>query len=46
MELLKFIEVRFRNGVKITDDEIKAYYEKTILPEYQKRNVTPPLPRQ
>jgi peptidyl-prolyl cis-trans isomerase SurA len=42
MQLLKFIEVRFRNGVKIKDDEVKAYYEKTMLPEYAKRNVTPP----
>jgi peptidyl-prolyl cis-trans isomerase SurA len=42
MELLKFIEVRFRNGIKISDDEIKTYYEKTMLPEYAKRSVTPP----
>jgi peptidyl-prolyl cis-trans isomerase SurA len=42
MQLLKFIEVRFRNGIRITDDEIKTYYEKTMLPEYVKRNVTPP----
>ena len=42
MELLKFIEVRFRNGIRISDDEIKAYYEKTMLPEYAKRNATPP----
>lgn len=42
MQLLKFIEVRFRNGVKIKDDEIQAYYEKTLLPEYKKRNATPP----
>jgi peptidyl-prolyl cis-trans isomerase SurA len=42
MELLKFIEVRFRNGITITDDEIKTYYEKTMLPEYAKRSVTPP----
>jgi peptidyl-prolyl cis-trans isomerase SurA len=42
MELLKFIEVRFRNGIKITDEEIKTYYEKTMLPEYAKRSVTPP----
>jgi peptidyl-prolyl cis-trans isomerase SurA len=42
MELLKFIEERFRNGVKITDAEAKTYYEKTMLPEYAKRNVTPP----
>lgn len=42
MELLKFIEVRFRNGIAISDDQIKTYYEKTMLPEYAKRNVTPP----
>jgi peptidyl-prolyl cis-trans isomerase SurA len=42
MQLLKFIEVRFRNGIRITDAEIKAYYDKTMLPEYVKRNVTPP----
>jgi peptidyl-prolyl cis-trans isomerase SurA len=42
MRLLKFIEVRFRNGIKISDAEIKAYYETSMLPEYAKRNVTPP----
>jgi peptidyl-prolyl cis-trans isomerase SurA len=42
MQLLKFIAVRFRNGISISDAEIKAYYEKTMLPEYAKRNVTPP----
>jgi len=42
MELLKFIEVRFRNGIKVSDAEIKEFYEKRMLPEYAKRNVTPP----
>ena len=42
MELLKFIEVRFRNGIKISDAEIKEFYEKRMLPEYAKRNVAPP----
>jgi peptidyl-prolyl cis-trans isomerase SurA len=42
MELLKFIEVRFRNGIAISDDQIKTYYEKTMLPAYAKRNATPP----
>jgi peptidyl-prolyl cis-trans isomerase SurA len=42
MELLKFIEVRFRNGIKISDAEIKEFYEKRMLPEYAKRNVTAP----
>lgn len=42
MELLRFIEVRFRNGIQISEAQIKDYYEKTMLPEYAKRNVTPP----
>jgi hypothetical protein len=42
MQLLKFIEVRFRNGIRISDDDIKNYFEKTMLPEYAKRHVTPP----
>ena len=42
MELLKFIEVRFRNGITISDQQIEDYYQKTMLPEYAKRNVTPP----
>ena len=42
MELLRFIEVRFRNGIRISDDEIKEYYEKTMLPEYAKQKAAPP----
>jgi peptidyl-prolyl cis-trans isomerase SurA len=42
MQLLKFIDVRFRNGIRIKDEEIQTYYEKTMLPEYAKRNVKPP----
>jgi peptidyl-prolyl cis-trans isomerase SurA len=42
MELLRFIEVRFRNGIRVSNDEIKDYYEKTMLPEYAKQKVTPP----
>ncbi|WP_158943221.1 SurA N-terminal domain-containing protein [Granulicella sp. S190] len=42
MVLLKFIEVRFRNGIKISDAEIKEFYETKMLPEYTKKNVAPP----
>jgi peptidyl-prolyl cis-trans isomerase SurA len=42
MELLRFTEVRFRNGISISDDEIKTYYEQTMLPEYARQKVTPP----
>lgn len=42
MEVLRFIEQRFRAGVLITHDEIQNYYEKTMLPEYAKQGTTPP----
>jgi hypothetical protein len=42
MELLQFIELRFRSGIKITDDEVAAYYKDELLPEYARRNVKPP----
>jgi peptidyl-prolyl cis-trans isomerase SurA len=42
MQLLRFIEVRFRNGITISDQQISDYYTKTMLPEYAKRNVIPP----
>src|SRR5271170_4001115 len=32
MQLLKFIEVRFRNGIRIKDEDVQNYYEKTMLP--------------
>jgi peptidyl-prolyl cis-trans isomerase SurA len=42
MQLLKFVEARFRSGISVSDDEIKAYYEKTMLPEYARRKAPPP----
>lgn len=41
MQLLRFVQARFQN-VDITEDQIKEYYEKTMLPEYQRQRVTPP----
>jgi hypothetical protein len=42
MRLLKFIEVRFRSGIKITNAEIKEFYDKKMVPEYEERKVAPP----
>ena len=42
MEILKFIELRFRSGIEITPAEIKNYYDKNMLPEYAKVKATPP----
>jgi hypothetical protein len=44
MQILKFIEMRFRMGIRIEPAAIKTYYEKTLLPEYAKQNAAaPPL---
>ena len=42
MEVLAFIELRFRMGVKISPEEIQTYYEKTLLPQYAAKQATPP----
>jgi len=42
MEILKFIETRFRAGIEITPAQIKDYYQKNMLPEYAKVKATPP----
>ncbi|MCL2660376.1 MAG: SurA N-terminal domain-containing protein [Acidobacteriaceae bacterium] len=42
MQLFRFIQIRFRGGVHITDDQIREYYEKTMLPEYERQKVAPP----
>jgi hypothetical protein len=42
MEVLAFIELRFRMGIKITPEEIREYYQKTMLPQYAALHVTPP----
>jgi peptidyl-prolyl cis-trans isomerase SurA len=42
MQLLRFIEVRFRNGIKISESEIRQFYETRMAPEYAKRNVPAP----
>ena len=42
MEVLQFIDLRFRGGIRIPQTEVKAYYDKTMLPEYSRLKVTPP----
>ena len=44
MEVLAFIEQRFRMGIRILPAEIEEYYTKTMLPEYAAQGVeAPPL---
>ena len=44
IEVLRFIEDRFRAGIfdTITPAQIDEYYQKTMVPAYQKQHVEPP----
>jgi hypothetical protein len=42
VEMLQFIEERFRLGIQITPEQIKSYYEQTLLPAYAGRHAEPP----
>jgi hypothetical protein len=42
MEVLNFIEIRFRSGITISDAEIQDYYDKTLLPQYAKQHAVAP----
>jgi len=43
VEILSFIETRFRQGVNISPEEIDTYYKNTLLPQYAKGEAVPPL---
>lgn len=42
MTVLNFIEERFQMGVNITPAQIQSYYQKTLLPEYQRQQAPAP----
>jgi peptidyl-prolyl cis-trans isomerase SurA len=41
LQVMKFIDYRFRQFVVVDTKEIEAYYQNQFLPELQKRNVVP-----
>jgi hypothetical protein len=43
MAVLRFIELRFRSGIRITPEEIQKYYQETLVPKYAKPQDAPPL---
>jgi hypothetical protein len=43
LQILRFIELRFRQGISISPEEIKAYYTDTLLPQYPPGQATPTL---
>jgi hypothetical protein len=42
MEILDFVRVRFRTGIRITKPEIETYYKEQLVPEFASRKLTPP----
>ncbi|MFZ0744595.1 MAG: peptidylprolyl isomerase [Terracidiphilus sp.] len=43
LEILHFIEMRFRQGISISHQEIETYYHDTLLPQYPSGETVPPL---
>jgi peptidyl-prolyl cis-trans isomerase SurA len=43
LKILSFIEMRFRQGIRITPEEIQAYYQDKLVPQYPSGQTPPPL---
>jgi peptidyl-prolyl cis-trans isomerase SurA len=43
LEILNFIEQRFRQGIQISQQQIETYYNDTLLPQYKQGETPPPL---
>jgi len=44
MEILRFIDIRFRTGIRISKQEVADYYQKSIVPGYEKeKQKAPPV---
>jgi peptidyl-prolyl cis-trans isomerase SurA len=43
LEILRFIELRFRQGIQISQQQIDTYYHDVLLPQYAPGDAIPPL---
>jgi peptidyl-prolyl cis-trans isomerase SurA len=43
IEILRFIELRFRQGIRIAPEEVEGYYREKLLPLYPPGQTPPPL---
>ena len=43
LEILRFIELRFRQGIHISPEEVEAFYRQKLLPLYLPGQTAPPL---
>lgn len=42
MQILNFVEVRFRTGIRIAKPEIEKYYQDKLVPQFEARKLPPP----
>ena len=43
IEILNFVEQRFKQGLSIPQQDVEAYYHNTLVPQYQAGQTVPPL---
>jgi hypothetical protein len=43
LEILRFIELRFRQGMQIPAEQVEKYYRETLVPQYAAGETVPPL---
>ena len=43
LEMIRFIEIRFRQGIRISQQDIEAYYRTKLVPNYTPGTRVPPL---
>jgi len=43
LRILRFIELRFREGISISPEEISTYYKNSLLPQYRSGETVPTL---
>ena len=43
MKILSFIEMRFRQGIRISPEEIETYYRERLVPQYPMGEKVPPI---
>ena len=42
MQILSFIDTRFRAGIRISKQDIEEYYTKTLIPQFKNQHAPPP----
>ncbi len=40
--ILDYLNLRFRQGVRVPTDQVQSYYDKTLVPEFRAKHETPP----